>query len=407
MVSPPIADGGVLVSGSEIVAVGRFDDLCRRCPTGTVIREHPDAALLPGLVNAHTHLGLTPLAGRIRLPQPSFPAWLSELLSLRDGNAWDMKPQRRQAMLKDLARTGTLLAGDVSNGSYLHEEPVIPVLENEQYISETHIFHEVLGFDRRSLDEGPEGQDMALFRQKASTDELLSLGAHASYSTSGVLITAAKAWCDEHGRPFSIHCAENPEEVELLLHGTGFWRQFLEDLGRWVPGWKPPGVSPVRYLHGLGVLDEKTILVHAVHLSPEDLQLTARTDARVCFCPRSNANIGVGRPNMAAALAAGITCGLGTDSLASNEDLNLFSEAVFTLENFKDVPPRTLMEMITINGAVLLGRGHRVGSLQAGRSATFLAVTVPQSTRLPHLMETILYRGKEGAWQWVLPPPIH
>ncbi len=409
MTSPPIPDGGVLVSGAEILAVGSFDDLRKLRPSGTVIREYPAVAFLPGLVNAHTHLELSPLAGRIRLPQPNFPSWLSELLSLKARDAVDMKPKNRRTLLKNLVATGTVLAGDVSNGSRLHREPALP--GNTPCQPYTHLFHEVLGFDRLSLDEGPGAQDTALFRQRAATDEFLSLGAHSVYSTSGDIIESAKAWCRGHGRPFTIHCAEHLEEVEFLLHGTGFCRRLLEDLGRWIPGWKSPGVGPVRYLHGLGILDEKTILVHAVHLNSEDWRLVARTGAGVCFCPRSNANLGVGRPHMATALAAGITCGLGTDSLASNEDLSLFSEAVFTLENFKDVPQQKLMEMITINGAVLLGKAHRVGSLQAGRSSAFLAVTVPQSTcqstRLSHLMETILYQGKEGAWQWVSPLPGH
>lgn len=402
MTSPPIEDGGVLVSAGRIVAAGPFEYVRKDAPAQTVIREHPSAALMPGLVNPHTHLELSSLAGEIPFPQKDFPSWLKELFALKNKRGRHGEEPHQEAFEKELPRTGTRLWGDVCNElARRHKNPCPPPGHPLPLV---HTFHEVLGFNRGNLEDDAGRHEMALFRQIARKDEHFSLGAHAPYSTSPSLIREAKEWCHKRHRPFTIHCAEHPEEMEFLLQGRGFCRRLLEDLGRWNPRWKPPGCSPVKYLHDLGVLDDKTILVHAVHLDEEDWQYVSRARANVCFCPRSNANIHGGRPHMAKALSLEINCALGTDSLASNEDLSLFSEAVHALENHEGLDPPRVLQMITVNGAAMLQRAHEAGSLQKGASGVFLAVTIPEPTHPSHLAETILYQGQKGAWQWACTP---
>jgi len=402
MTSPPLEDGGVLVSGGRILAVGPFGKLRKNTPRGTLIMEHPSAALMPGLVNPHTHLELSPLAGKIPFPRQGFPSWLQALFALKREKGWQEGKQNQEAPQRELLKTGTGLAGDVCNELPCPQK--IPDPSTDVPVPLVHTFCEVLGFNRQGLEDetGPKG--MAPFEEEALKDDFFSLGAHAVYSTSPALIRQAKEWCHRLHRPFTIHCAEHPEEMEFLLHGTGFCRRLLEDLGRWNSRWKPPGCSPVSYLHGLGVLDERTILVHAVHLDEDDWQKVSSTRSNVCFCPRSNANIHGGRPHMARALSRNITCALGTDSLASNDDLSPFSEAVHVLENHEGMEPQSLLRMITLNGAAMLQRAHEAGSLRKGASGAFLAVTIPETTHSSHLAETILYQGQKGAWQWACTP---
>jgi cytosine/adenosine deaminase-related metal-dependent hydrolase len=195
--------------------------------------------------------------------------------------------------------------------------------------------------------------------------------------------------------------AEHCEEIEFLRTGKGFCRELLESLGRWEPRWTPPGKTPVEYLDGLGALDSRTLLVHAVHMSESDWALAAKKGCTTIFCPRSNRNLGSGSPRIDRALSFGIVCALGTDSLASNTDLNLFAEAAFTLDNHPSINPKKVIEMITVNPARALGRKGCLGSIEPGAKAHMLAVTIPSEVGESSLFEALIQSGKEGAWKWV------
>ena len=175
-------------------------------------------------------------------------------------------------------------------------------------------------------------------------------------------------------------------------------------LGRWVPDWTPPKMSPVQYLDHLGILDAKTLLVHAVHCTESDWRLLRERQAAVCFCPRSNNNLQVGRPDIEKAYRYGIPAALGTDSLASNFDLNLFAEAAFILEDHAGVSPEFVLHMATLGGAQALGYGDRFGSIAPGKSGTLLAVTVAEPTTRNNLAETVIHHGHKGEWRWANPP---
>jgi cytosine/adenosine deaminase-related metal-dependent hydrolase len=198
-----------------------------------------------------------------------------------------------------------------------------------------------------------------------------------------------------------MHVAEHLEEIEFLEHGTGFCREILKDLGRWVPHWIPPGATPVSYLEQLRVLDSETLLVHAVHLTDADWEILRRNRCSVCFCPRSNRYLNVGQPDIGKALRYGLVTALGTDSLASNTDLNLFAEAAYVLDHYPDVSPEAAFIMITLGGARALGQERHFGAIQPEKRNDLLAVSLPASLPSPLLFETIIQQGNQGAWQWV------
>jgi aminodeoxyfutalosine deaminase len=393
--SPPIQDGAVLVGGRHILAAGPYLQVQAAGPSGTMQVDHGAAALMPGLVNAHTHLELSGLHGHIALPQESFAGWLGEILSLR----LSMDSERlREGMLtgqKQLIDAGCCLCGDITNGACLksHNSPLT-----------RQVFLEVLGFNRNDLPEalGPD-LDRALGIQ-VTAGLPATLAAHACYSTSGTVIREAKEWCRTRELRFSIHVAEHVEEIEFLEHGTGFCRKVLQDLGRWAPFWTPPGTTPAQYLDQLEVLDSHTLLVHAVHLSAEDWELLRQHRCPVCFCPRSNRNLNVGRPDIARAIRYGLVTALGTDSLASNLDLNLFAEAAYVLESYPDVSPEAVFLMMTLGGARALGQEQHFGSIESGKLAPLLVVSLPDALPLQRLFETIIQQGNSGAWQWARHP---
>jgi aminodeoxyfutalosine deaminase len=394
--SPPIQDGAVLVNGKHILAVGPYSQVQTTSPAGATLMDHGSAAIMPGLVNAHTHLELSDLQGHIALPKERFALWLEEILSLRPSMDFARLQKGLLAGQRQLIDSGCCLCGDITNGTSFETQD-LPLVRQ--------VFLEVLGFNRENLAEalGPD-LDQTTLGIPVAGGPPPSLAAHACYSASGTIIREAKEWCRTRGLQFSIHVAEHLEEIEFLESGGGFCRKVLEDLGRWAPHWDPPGTTPVRYLDRLQVLDSQTLLVHAVHLTARDWEVVQEHRCPVCFCPRSNRNLNVGRPDIAKALHHGLVTALGTDSLASNQDLNLFAEATYVLENYPDVPPEAVFLMMTSGGAKALGQEQHFGSIVTGKQAPLLVVSLPDALPLKRLYEMTIQQGSRGAWQWAHHP---
>lgn len=174
--------------------------------------------------------------------------------------------------------------------------------------------------------------------------------------------------------------AESPEETTLLADGTGPWRRLLETMGVWEPAWTPPGCSTVRYLAGLDVLHPRLLVVHGTQCSRDDLDVLARAGCTLVLCARSNAWVGVGAPPVADAFASGVRVAIGTDSLASVDDLDMFQELAALRRLAPDVPAVALLQAATCHGADALGL-DRLGTLAPGRSTRALVIDLPDAVR--------------------------
>lgn len=397
--SAAIADGAVLTARGSVLDCGPYRHLKGVCGASVRQVDHGHAALMPALVNAHTHLELSALHGRIALPQESFRSWLQAILTQRRDLDAAAQQQGFQQGRQLLLQAGTGLYGDITNGSCLATDTPDP-------FPQRHTFLEVLGFDCEELATALPAEVLEEFSRGQTAGQTRSLAAHACYSTSAALIRRTHSWCRQQGLPFAIHTAEHADEIEFLGKGTGYCRQLLEALGREMNGWAPPHLTPVAYLDSLGVLDARTLLVHAVHLTDPDWETVAAKRCSVCFCPRSNHHLNVGRADIGKALQLGVTAALGTDSLASNTDLNMFSEAVFVLNHYPSISPTAVFAMMTAGGARALQSGNRFGSIAPGSAAALLAISLPADvgSQSSQLLETILHEGAKGAWQWVSHP---
>jgi cytosine/adenosine deaminase-related metal-dependent hydrolase len=163
----------------------------------------------------------------------------------------------------------------------------------------------------------------------------------------------------------------------LIRTGEGPWRELLQQLGTWSDEWKPPGTTPVAYLADAGFLDERVLIVHAVQCTAADLARLARLGCTIVSCPRSNRHVGVGSPPLDAFYAAGVDVAFGTDSLASVDDLNVFAELAEARRLAPRVPASRLLESATRTGARALGFDGEFGSIEAGKRAALLAVSLP------------------------------
>lgn len=364
---PPIEHGWIDITGDRIAAIG-----AGRAPAAA--QDLGDVALLPGLVNAHVHLELSWLAGRVP-PAGSIVDWIRGVMRERATLADVNDPVIVDAATRGMTEareTGTVLVGDISNTL------VTPPLLAAQGL-EALVFHELLGFNAR---DGAKRVSDAWRRIEATPRAEgigFSLVAHAPYSVSPELFRAIAA--ARRTAPLSVHLGESNEEIEFLQRGTGPFRRLLTDLAVWNPSWDAPQCDPVEYLERLDYLTPGCLIVHGVHVSLAALDRLRDRHAVVVTCPRSNEWVGAGIPPVSHFYNSGVRVAIGTDSLASVSSLNLFDELAALRRIAPEVSAAKLLESATRTGAEALGRGADFGTLAAGKRAKIVKVDVPAGER--------------------------
>lgn len=386
--SAPIEDGAVVVEGERILAVGPASALVERYPGSTRLALG-DALLLPGAINAHTHLELTALEGAI--PEGlDMAAWILALLQARGRlDEAALRASAAEGVRRSLA-SGVVAVGEICSAG----QSVGPILESGMRGA---IYYELLNSD-------PAQAEMTLARGQTQLarwrDEYpgarvrFGLSLHAPYTVSRPLFERAAAWCQTEGVPLSIHAAESPAETQWLLDRSGPMRDTLyARLGIPADLELAPGVSPVRYLSQVGALGRETLLAHGVWVDHDDLALLAASGAAVAHCPRSNARLLNGRLPWAAYRAAGVRLALGTDSLASAASLSVWEEAAYALAAHTgagEAPgPDELLRLATLGGADALGLADDLGSMAVGKCAALAWVPLDEDAAAPPAMATV------------------
>ena len=373
VVTPPIRGGWVAVGGGRVVACGVPEALdSALAPPATPGGVRPArvdlgrVAVLPGLVNAHAHLELSWMRGRVG-PDTNMPRWAGRLMALRAEAGGD-DPSAIAPAIAEMHASGTAAVGDVGNTSAGREALAQGPLAGVS-------FREVIGFrptDPVGLAERVLEESSAVVR---SAGIRASVAAHAPYSVHpAVFERIGRARREGRVRPVSVHLGESAEEVEFLRNGQGAWRTVLERVGAWNGAWRPPGASPVDYLIGLGFLGPGCLAVHGVQLGLADLQRLASIDVTLVTCPRSNRWTGAGVPPVARFYESGVRVAVGTDSVASVDDLNMFAELSELHRLAPGVPPARLLRSATLDGAEGLGLSAEYGSIEPGKRAALIAI---------------------------------
>jgi cytosine/adenosine deaminase-related metal-dependent hydrolase len=364
--SPPIADGVVAVDGDRIAYVGPSAG----APPGA---DHDlgNALLLPGLVNAHCHLELTAMRGF--LEDLEFRRWILRLTNARRAVL------DREALL-DSARYGIeegIRAGITSFADTCESGVVIQAMREAGVRGV--MFQEVFGPDPAQC-----ASSIAELREKVGglrylETPLVRVGVspHAPYTVSDDLFRATADLAREQRLPMAIHIAESELERQLVVEASGAFADGLRKRGIDVT---PRGRSSIDLLSSLGVLDVGPLLIHCVRVDERDIQFIARSRSPVAHCPASNAKLGHGVAPLTELLAAGVTVGLGSDSVASNNRMDILDEARLALltqraralsSNMPDA--RAVLELATIGGARAIGMSELVGTLEVGKQADLAA----------------------------------
>ena len=332
---------------------GRIAEICRQAPSGAVCHDLGPGLLLPGLVNAHTHLELSFLAGLIP-PEGDFVGWMETLVALRPDHDKGAAQDAALAAARSMAGAGVALVGDITNTGRAR-----PLL-NRAGLSAVSFF-EALGPARA---EPPEES----LHWRNGVLDAAAMAAHAPYS---VPVGRLRSLAQRAARlPFCIHLAESRAEMEFFAGKGPEGRKmelFLQARGLAKESLGPLAQTPVRHLLELGVLGPRTLAVHGVQLGGRDLEIFAQSKASLCVCPRSNLGL-TGKIAPVAELASlGVNLALGTDSLASAPDLNLWKEMALLSRLEPGLDPEQILAMATLGGAGALGLQDHFGTIDPGK----------------------------------------
>ncbi|SMC72484.1 Cytosine/adenosine deaminase [Desulfocicer vacuolatum DSM 3385] len=355
----PIDNGCIVHDGHVIHGVGTYSQFKNAC-SGEVT-DLGSVTIVPGLVNAHCHLELSKLKGKT-VSGEGFIPWLLSMMAHNYREIDFIAVEQAVIAARD---QGVCCYGDIvtpQNGK------IIDILTNLGIYHTC--FFEAFGFL-------PAVSQAGIFPHGKTDLGAVAGAGHALHTTHPAMLKEIKRKDSKMGLPFSIHMAEHEDEIGMLMGEKNSFYKLLEQnnlLGQYVP----PMKTPIEHGRDLGLLDSTTLAVHCVKVSDKDIETLANTATNVCLCPRSNEFIGVGRAPWEKFLDAGIRVCLGTDSIASNHDLNLWNELSYFLKRIEQsVSISEAISLITLNPARALLMDHKLGSLEKGK--IFSYAVMPES----------------------------
>src|SRR6266481_952305 len=320
--SPVIEDGAVAVDDRHIIAVGSRNSLMHQYPEAK-IDDFGYAAIIPGLVNCHSHLELTAMRGYLEDVENEFLAWLRKLTVARmtQMTSDDLYVSAMCGVMEN-ARAGITCVGDASSAGITSMAAAI------DGGLRGHIYQGVFGPDASAAAESLARlqENLTELRSRQTTLVRASVSPHAPYTVSRLLLELVSEYAVSERLPLMIHAAESAAEELFLREGTG---PFAEGLFQRNIEWTPPGLSTIKYLDSVGLLRTRPLLAHCIRVDEEDIQLIKGTGSGIAHCPKSNAKLFHGRAPFAAFLRAGVKVGLGSDSVASNNSSDMFEEGRF------------------------------------------------------------------------------
>lgn len=381
--SPPIRDGFVAIDGDTIHAIGERAEIGSRFGDAEAI-ELGNAAILPGFVNSHSHLEITAMRNQLDDVEHDFATWLLKLNSIRAALSEDELLAAAIIGAREGARAGVTCFGDIGRNGNIGLSALKEVGLRGVAFQETEFSP-----DNRTANDDFLALATKFEALKKEETDLVSIGIspHSPYTVSSQLFELIAQYSIINRVPLSIHASESLAEIELLTRGTGFFSEVYE---RFDLEWHSPHSSPIEYLDRLGVLSARPLLGHCVHVSDDDIRRIESSGSSIAHCPKSNAKFGHGAAPLERFLDAGITVGIGSDSVASNNLCDMIEESRFaalTARNRQNknrfIQPSEILRVATLGGAEALGIDSKIGSLESGKQADLAVVSLNHEAMQP------------------------
>ncbi len=422
---PPMKDAAVVIENRTIIDVLFKEELSYKYPPDFLegLAEEPhdygDAILLPGLINLHTHLDYSAL--RCSDVESGMFDWICGLVST--SSKWGPEQWRSSAAFgaREAALAGTSCIVDSSFSGFsvhaLAETGLRAIVGLELFGLRDDEANAVWGHWLTKF-EALKNTTEPASRLSLETDKIkLTVAPHAPYTVCPTLWLKATTWAQEKGLPLMAHLSESDEECQWIKSDnrrideylTFVKKIFNPNLATTESGileelsqirWKGRGASPTKHLKNYGLLDENLIAAHTVHLDDEDLNILVDTNVKIAHCPRSNAKLRNGRAALERFIDAGLKFGLGTDGLASNDDLNLLNEARFAADLHRAQVPllqwnsEQIVKSITLDAARILNLNQEIGSIEAGKLADIAVFKLDHRTHGSDNPYDLLVHGK-------------
>ncbi len=381
--SPPIEGGAVAFDASVIIAVGRRAEIVKQYPSAEV-EDFGEAAILPGFVNCHSHLELTAMRGALDNVEHDFRSWLLKVQDLRAAMSDEDINAAAVAGAREGAAAGVTCFGDIGRMGHAGMAALKDVGLRGIVFQETEFSP-----DNRTADDDFLALASKYEELREDETELVRTGIspHSTYTVSSRLFELIAQYSIINRVPLTIHTAEAADEMALLTTGEGFFTEVFEKYGL---EWHSPRCSPIEYLERLGVLSARPLLAHCVKVSDTDIERIAANGARVAHCPKSNAKFGHGWAPFEAFLDAGISVGLGSDSVASNNVCDMLEESRFAALAARNregsarfISAKEALEAATLGGARALDLDTQIGSLEPGKKADLAVVSLDNAAQKP------------------------
>ena len=381
----PIQDATVSVEDGRIVAIEENGIW----PDAVDLRSW---AIMPALVNAHTHLEFSNLEAPLGTEAMPFPQWITEVVRYRQGFGEDLAVERAHAIRNGLQQSASFGVGVVG------EIATLPLLEASYDRSQVHVVSmlEVLGLD-------PERAAERIVQAKTHagypwSSKLVTPGIspHAPYTVQMEIVDQCAQLSQKHQLPLAMHLGESLEELELLEKGTGPFRVMLENMGLFQAEDFPGGRKISEYIQKL-TSAYRALVVHGNYLAEASYDVLQQFPDKltVCYCPRTHAYFHHPTHPIEEMLGQGIRVVLGTDSRASSPDLNLWAEVQHVHQTFPDIPAEQLLTMVTRDAAYALGLEESYGTIEPGYQARVAAFAVGGDC--PDVLATML-AGQPRLW---------
>ncbi len=357
----PIVEGTLAIRGDRIVGVGS-----RSGQTG--VENLGNVAILPGFVNAHTHLDFSGVKRPLGEPGIRLPDWIGQVIAWRNRQS-DFRGVVGQGLAESI-RLGTTTLGEIAQADW-------PVEVFEHSRTKSIVFLELIAPTQDRVEPAMgRAQRHVQCRGSGWTP---GVSPHAPYTVRPDLLDQAATLCATCRAPLAFHLAESREELELLRTGTGPLADFLRGLDSWDPGVVRPPARPLDYLRRL-VDASRVLVVHGNYLDRDEIDWLAehRESMSVVYCPRTHEYFAHQRYPLEEMLAAGVSICLGTDSRASSPDLSMLAEMRAVARRHTAVDPHTVLELATSRAARALGLDREVGSIEPGKRADLAVVALPE-----------------------------